>query len=144
MPKGIYVRKVLIPTCHPDREHHAKGLCRNCYEKTYLVESRSKLHKKYWKDNKVELYKRKQNGRLLKLGWTPESVEKAKKEQNNCCAICSKEFIRTPHADHKHAIPPIPRGLLCSSCNQALGLFQDSSVILRIAAQYIEKYKNSE
>lgn len=21
----------MIPSCHPDRPHHAKGLCRNCY-----------------------------------------------------------------------------------------------------------------
>jgi len=144
MPKGIFVRKLKVNTCHPERKHHAKGLCRSCYEATYQGEAKSRLHKKYWKENKVELYKRKQNRRLLKIGWTQESIEKAKIEQNNRCAICTREFTNTPHADHEHIVPPVPRGLLCSSCNHALGLFQDNPTILRMAADYIEKYKTQK
>ena len=146
MPKGIFVRKLKVNTCHPERKHHAKGLCRSCYEKTYQGEAKSKVSKKYWEDNKEELYRRKQNGRLLKLGWTQKSVEKAKLEQNNRCAICGRVFINSKamHADHEHVVPPIPRGLLCSCCNHALGLFQDSPAILRMAADYVEKYQTQK
>lgn len=143
MPKGIFVRKLRVNNCHPERKHHAKGLCRSCYEKTYQYEAKRKTSKKYWEDHKDELYKRKQNGRLIKIGWTQKSVEEAKLAQNNRCAICTKVFknSKETHADHIHSAPPVPRGLLCSCCNHALGLFQDNSTILRMAAIYIDRYK---
>ena len=144
MPKGIYIRKALAPQCHPERKHHAKGLCRLCYENAYQGEAKRRRSKKHWKENKEELYRRKQNGRLVKIGWTQESVDSKRKEQNNRCAVCNEEFVKTPHADHEHVVPPVPRGLLCSSCNQALGLFKDSPAVLRMAADYIEKYKTQK
>lgn len=69
--------------------------------------------------------------------------------QNWVCAICkhperatdgaSKE-LRDLALDHCHTHGHV-RGLLCSSCNRALGLFQDSSTILRKAADYLDSHQ---
>jgi hypothetical protein len=106
----------------------------------------SSLRHKVWYQNLTEeekqnRYNIKQEKRLSTSGWSLQSVEKARAEQNNRCAICGDEFLSTPHADHEHVTPPIPRGLLCYNCNGALGMFRDSPEILRIAAGYVEKYK---
>lgn len=69
--------------------------------------------------------------------------------QNYVCAIChepERRMIRGKVArlcvDHCHnsqgkGINKI-RGLLCSACNQSLGLMRDSSVFLRNAADYLD------
>lgn len=59
--------------------------------------------------------------------------------QNNNCAICNKEFKTDAdyHVDHCHNTNKV-RGLLCPSCNKALGLFKDNPEVLRRAAVYVE------
>jgi Recombination endonuclease VII len=59
-------------------------------------------------------------------------------KQNKCCAICEKEFERTPQVDHDHKTGKV-RGLLCIKCNRALGLFADDSNVLKNAITYLEK-----
>jgi len=59
--------------------------------------------------------------------------------QNYKCAICKTS---TPtgynwHIDHWHTTNRI-RGLLCSKCNQGLGLFNDSIDNLKEAVKYLE------
>jgi recombination endonuclease VII len=76
---------------------------------------------------------------LKRIGWTPESVEKSKVEQENRCAICSEVFTSTPHADHDHQAGKA-RGLLCGSHNRMLGLAQDDPKILEAAAAYLRKW----
>lgn len=79
------------------------------------------------------------NGLKLR-GWTPAMVEKAKAAQNDRCAICQEIFIKTPHADHKHTVPPQPRELLCGLCNMALGGFKDRPLLCEAAATYLRKH----
>jgi hypothetical protein len=61
------------------------------------------------------------------------------KAQGGQCAIC-----REPpnpkislHVDHDHRTGRV-RGLLCFTCNNGLGQLQDSPVLLRKAAAYVE------
>ena len=121
-------------TCHPEKPNHTNGQCLNCYSKEWY---RTKTDKK-------QRYNRMHEKRLNKIGWSLDSVEKAKKAQNNCCAICKKSMERSLQADHEHTEPPKPRELLCYACNLALGLFRDDPSLLREAAAYVEKHKNSE
>lgn len=64
-------------------------------------------------------------------------------QQENKCAICKKEFVgvdgrRGPHVDHSHVTEKV-RGLLCGSCNRALGLLNDDISKLQEAIQYLQR-----
>ena len=74
-------------------------------------------------------------------GITHSDYEEILLSQGGVCAICdqlptTKDKDRL-HVDHDHVTGEI-RGLLCSSCNVALGLFADDSERLREAAAYLE------
>lgn len=58
--------------------------------------------------------------------------------QHGVCAICGTDAwgFRGPNVDHDHATGRI-RGVLCSKCNQALGLLDDNADRLRAAAEYL-------
>lgn len=67
--------------------------------------------------------------------------------QLGCCALCKTPVVllgdlttqyKSACVDHNHVTGNI-RGLLCNSCNRGLGLFKDNAVLLRLAAEYIEK-----
>lgn len=61
--------------------------------------------------------------------------------QLNSCAICFISFKNAqPCIDHCHTTGKI-RGLLCSSCNRGLGLFNDNEVSLMRAADYLKEFK---
>lgn len=72
-----------------------------------------------------------------KYNLTEEEYFNLIKDQNNCCAICFKEFIKTPNVDHCHKNGNI-RGLLCWNCNIALGYFKDNVDILKNAIKYLK------
>lgn len=63
-------------------------------------------------------------------------------KQKHCCAICNrnKPTGKNWHIDHCHTTGKV-RGLLCSKCNQGLGLFDDKQENLMKAIQYIKAFK---
>ena len=95
---------------------------------------RRESHKK-WLSKHPEATRR---FRLKKLGWTEERVEEAKQAQGNRCAICNEEKELQP--DHKHCIPPKPRGMLCGFCNRGVGMFREKPEVLEAAAQYLRRF----
>ncbi|QIX22952.1 hypothetical protein FOB41_06465 [Agrobacterium pusense] len=81
--------------------------------------------------------------RLLKLyGIDFKRREEMAIAQDFKCAICRDDFTdnRAMHVDHCHATGDV-RGLLCSNCNQAIGLLQDNPEIIRSAADYVELHQ---
>jgi hypothetical protein len=106
-------------------------------------------HKEMRRKHKAQ-YRSKPTGRrriraanLKLLGWTIDHYETALHEQGNRCAICQEIFTATPHADHKHVEPPIPRGLLCKDCNFSIGFLKDSPELLENAAAYLRKFSGT-
>lgn len=54
-----------------------------------------------------------------------------------CCGVHQSEIRGRFHADHNHKTGAF-RALLCSRCNQALGLARENPDILRRLASFIE------
>ena len=71
-------------------------------------------------------------------GITLEQYDALVAQQNGGCAICDGPPTRYGvfHVDHSHLTGGV-RGLLCSRCNQALGLLGDDPLRLRAAIQYL-------
>jgi len=80
---------------------------------------------------------------VCKRGVTLEQYMLKLKAQNFRCAICGrhdKDLKQRLGVDHNHSNNQI-RGLLCVTCNQGLGHFKDSPVLLKMAIEYLEIYK---
>jgi len=82
----------------------------------------------------------------IKFNLTEKQYDSLLKKQAGCCAICkaAPEFKQDKlnrtrgrlNIDHNHETKKI-RGLLCESCNRALGLFKDNPQILLNAFKYL-------
>lgn len=82
------------------------------------------------------------NHRRKTYGLEHEDYLAVLEKQNYACAICEKGFDQAvPHVDHDHDTGKV-RGLLCMSCNTALGHFRDDADRLRDAAAYIELHND--
>jgi hypothetical protein len=71
---------------------------------------------------------------LREFGIPLEVAEKARHNQEGRCKICKKEVPL--NIDHCHTTG-IFRGLLCSNCNNGLGHFKDSEILLYTAIAYL-------
>src|SRR6266496_2487695 len=74
---------------------------------------------------------------LKDYGLTPEEFDTLLASQDGRCAICRSETPKSRRngtwcVDHDHETGRI-RGLLCTACNRALGLFGDDLVVLEAA-----------
>lgn len=87
----------------------------------------------------------KKIGTFRKTGWTPEKYEEAYIKQNGKCAICGCKLNSSRYTrfagDHDHKTGKL-RGLLCTNCNTALGLFKDSIERLEMAKEYLIKHSS--
>lgn len=91
-------------------------------------------------------YAREQNLKRA-FGITSDDYNKILLEQHDTCAICNqpettvwKGKVQALSVDHNHDTGKI-RGLLCNSCNRALGKFRDNRAILQSAVKYLEKHQ---
>ena len=93
------------------------------------------------KPERYARYKKRANEyrKESRYGITQEDFNNMLVEQNNVCKICSNEFKSTKdtHVDHCHK-SNIVRGLLCNSCNMALGQFNDNTDNMDNAIRYLQ------
>jgi len=72
-------------------------------------------------------------------GLTEKEYYELEKKQNYVCKICGRRNKNMRLAiDHDHTTKEV-RGLLCNTCNRALGLFDDDLSKLKKAAEYLEQ-----
>lgn len=146
-------------TCHPGREVVAFGLCGTCYKRRrrqtnpkYAEQHR--LMRKRWRENNPEkiraygrMYRKTPRGRALhtemarrarlkRYGLLEIQINELKEQQGYKCKICNKKSPLVLDHDHKTGAF---RGLLCSKCNTGLGMFQDNTIILKRATEYLTK-----
>lgn len=76
-----------------------------------------------------------------KYGITVEERDQMLQDQGGCCAICktSEPTGYNWHVDHCHTTNKV-RGMLCSRCNQALGLVSENVSTLRSMIKYVENH----
>lgn len=76
--------------------------------------------------------------KLKRYGLTENSYMSMLESQDNRCAICVEplDFWRGTHIDHCHDTGVV-RGVLCSTCNNGLGMFKDDRMLLRSAIKYL-------
>ena len=130
--------------------------CKDCRNKKYnqwaknnkdkVREKNSKNHEKrksYYQSEEGVKSSRKAHLKRM-FGITLEEYDKKLNEQNGVCEICSEpeKSIRNNFlaVDHSHETGKI-RGLLCTNCNRALGLFKDNIELLEKAIKYLKKHK---
>lgn len=111
--------------------------CRSCrreYRERYLSNPKNR--------DRIRVKKREKN-----TGWNATNFELAWIRQCGKCEICNRTIKKEgrgkgcANADHCHLTGKL-RGLLCNSCNVAIGLMKDNPSILRSAAKYLESYDN--
>lgn len=111
-----------------------KSWCKDC--------SRGLVKKAY----SYEKYKEKYSssnaraGTLKKYGLTLETYDLILQKQRGVCSICNSPESamagRSLAVDHSHVSGEV-RGLLCTKCNTALGMFKDDITIIRNALAYL-------
>ena len=118
-----------------DKEHKLfSSYCKDCdrVRKTLSARERFKDPERRKKENHRQ--------RLWSKGITQEQYNKMMQEANNSCQICSS--TNNLVIDHCHSSQKV-RGILCWSCNVALGHFKDSPEKLTSALDYLCKFKQN-
>lgn len=136
-----------------------KGFCNPCYQRQHRAKHRDRYAaydrdraasrapklregRKKWRDQNPERAKHCARISVLKrkYGLTEEAFQAMFASQKGLCAICLTEELPgiSSHVDHCH-VTGIVRGLLCESCNRAIGIMKDDPARLRAAADYIER-----
>ena len=80
--------------------------------------------------------KLKREKRFADKGITERQFRKMLRAQKNRCAGCRVKIDESCHIDHCHRTDVV-RGLLCPTCNRALGLLGDDPKVLRRLAAYL-------
>jgi hypothetical protein len=113
-------------------------ICKRSYDEKYRSYY-SALRKKWFLKNpdaKKRSFLRKRYGLSL------EEWQRLFNEQNGCCKICGTVMSESGNTsksccvDHCHATGKI-RGLLCHSCNSAIGLLSENIETLKSAITYL-------
>lgn len=100
---------------------------------------------RYYHANRAKVREREL---LRKYGLTQAAFDARLADQGGHCALCpaiAADARGGPlHVDHAHACCPgeascgrCVRGLLCTACNNGLGLFRDDLLLLERAAAYL-------
>lgn len=76
--------------------------------------------------------------RLNKYGITGKEFRDILEKQHYKCPICGETITRNPSVDHSHITGKI-RGIICNSCNLALGNVRDSIRTLIAMIKYLEE-----
>lgn len=109
------------------------GPCGNARNRAYYhaklkFDSKNQDRKRAWNRQNHQKY------HLARYGLTVEERELMEREQNGRCAICLNE--RPLCVDHDHGTGVV-RGLLCQTCNAAIGFLEDDVESLRRAIAYL-------
>lgn len=125
---------------------HPRRQCKKCikeYNRVMHLKRRGTPDFNAKKYSKTKEHKQTERDRFLKAtyGIMEKDYEMMFRKQNGACAICSSINLngRRLHIDHDHKSGRV-RGLLCSSCNVALGHVKENISRLHLMQEYIERW----
>lgn len=107
-------------------------ICRKEYQHRYNATDAQKVAVKKWSGANKERIKDSEYRRTY--GITLDDYKIMVSQQEGRCRICTE--YKSLVVDHCHRTG-IVRGLLCSQCNRAMGLFQDDPIRLSSAVSYL-------
>ena len=123
--------------------------CRNQKQKEWVKKNPDKVkilnlkhretRKEYYSSPERKLkYRKKYIEKAFNIPYS--QYEQMQTAQNNVCAICKEKETCSRQeylsVDHNHTTGKV-RGLLCNSCNRALGYFRDNPVFVENAKNYL-------
>ena len=123
----------------------AKGLCSCCYNNQAYAKNpeRKRQLKRDWVSKNKERVKslKRQSALLRNYGITTEDYDRILQSQAGNCATCGRTDSGRPKnprlvVDHNHKTGKV-RGLLCSLCNVAIGMIQESPERLERIKTYL-------
>lgn len=96
--------------------------------------------------HKVKAQRKKLESRLADFGLTLDEYDDLLQVQEHRCAICREAFVfdrsyhaRRPCLDHDHATGAF-RGVICQTCNRAIGLLGDTYESINAALTYLARH----
>lgn len=114
--------------------------------KAYKKTEQGRIAERRWKLKylaRPDIQRKLENRNLIRrYGITVEQYKEMYKAQNGKCLICGKPEQKL-HVDHCHETGYV-RGLLCGSCNRALGLLKDNTDFLLKAIAYLQRCSNPQ
>lgn len=105
--------------------------------------AKNQYYRDYYRKRRKQPGYKEHNKNLLLIrqyGITLDDYLAVIHRQHNKCPVCLEPFSKkkTPVVDHCHVTGKV-RGVLCRSCNAAIGLLGDSLVGLRRAIAYLDR-----
>ncbi len=135
-------KKYKIPRYfHKNKAYHngRSNVCASCFNKERREgkwkRPSEKRHTTYLKNR----HNQKNQELISTYGITLEQFNQMRIKQDYLCAICGKhetESNKGLHTDHCHKTNKV-RGLLCNSCNLAIGQLKHNITILKKAIEYL-------
>lgn len=133
------------PTCKDcettsTRKWYSGPLCKNCYNKKPEVRAARRVRDRRYRS--TEKGKSSERNMFLKkrYGITLQIYNEMLGKQYHVCNICNQpELNRKLSVDHDHKTGKI-RALLCSRCNRALGIVNDSIELLHSLINYLKEH----
>lgn len=108
------------------------------YMKAYYADRREDLRSKSAARYKADSKKIQRRQKELIYGISWDDIERIYQAQGMKCGICRFHIDDSCwRIDHDHLRGEV-RGVLCNSCNLALGLFKDSQEVLESAGGYLK------
>jgi hypothetical protein len=139
-------RKIYRKKAHKDNPKIKRRQARN-----WVNKNRDKVNEEARRRRSEN--RKRYKGYTLKrdFGITLIQYEKMLNEQGGLCKLCNRPetakhqsgHTKELAVDHDHVTKNI-RGLLCWVCNTGIGKLQDDPVLLRKAANYIEKHRKTK
>jgi len=127
---------------HPKTKDRKGSWCKPCLHKRLAEKRKDPEQKELWKEygRRSTLKKR--------YGITANEYDSMIEAQGGVCAICNTNTSggRGPGSrlavDHNHETGQV-RALLCSMCNQGIGMFKENVEVMQKAIDYLSSHSSS-